>query len=219
MARRHGTGETLQSARKHLIIKEIQAGRRPRTGRAIRVSQNHAPADRGLAARAGIDDCVMRDQKRRRGSTLTSPPRQAMEAQRPCGAQRDRAVDPRARATQLGPTAPALATGAGAVAVALVLSVASLSSLQSTAAAFDSSARLASGDGTITSEPSSNWAGRRGAGDGPWEGAVALRGGSREKGRCDRDRRQMPLTAPSRSRIGSRSPCCASSMMRFATSG
>jgi hypothetical protein len=25
MARRHGTGETLQSARKHLIIKEIQA--------------------------------------------------------------------------------------------------------------------------------------------------------------------------------------------------
>ena len=29
---------------------------------------------------------------------------------------------------------------------------------------------------------------------------------------------QMPLTAPSRSRTGSRSPCCASSMMRFATS-
>jgi hypothetical protein len=30
--------------------------------------------------------------------------------------------------------------------------------------------------------------------------------------------RQKPLTAPSRSRMGSRSPCSAGSMMRFATS-
>ena len=52
MARRHGTGETLHSARKHLIIKEIQAAVARELATPIRGSQNNAPADRGLAARA-----------------------------------------------------------------------------------------------------------------------------------------------------------------------
>jgi hypothetical protein len=40
----------------------------------------------------------------------------------------------------------------------------------------------------------------------------------RQTQRRGRGSHQNPLTAPSRSRMGSRSPCCASSMMRLATS-
>ena len=119
MARRYGTGKTLQSARKHLIIKEIQA--------AVALE---------LAARSEVPKTMpqriadlLRELHRRlvmqvrRRWVRQSQPRQAMEAHRHA-AQRDRAVTHECE-HRWGDSARAGDWGS-AVAVALVLSVATL---------------------------------------------------------------------------------------------
>jgi hypothetical protein len=65
MARRHGTGESLHSARKHLIIKEIQAA----VGRELAARSevpNTMPSGSRTCFASCIDDCAIQTRKRRR---------------------------------------------------------------------------------------------------------------------------------------------------------